>query len=64
MSESPQKDPNSPEMFVTKQDAPEQHNEDARKSYAGNDEEAVRKRQEQALMFEKYLEESGLSLSF
>ena len=24
----------------------------------------VRKRQEQALMFEKYLEESGLSLSF
>ena len=28
------------------------------------DEEKVRKRQEQALMFEKYLEESGLSLSF
>jgi hypothetical protein len=29
-----------------------------------DDEERVRKRQEQALMFEKYLEESGLSLSF
>ena len=28
------------------------------------EEEKVRKRQEQALMFEKYLEESGLSLSF
>ena len=28
------------------------------------DEAQVRKRQEQALMFEKYLEESGLSLSF
>lgn len=26
--------------------------------------DAVRKRQEQALMFEKYLDESGLSLSF
>ena len=30
----------------------------------GADEGRVRKRQEQALMFEKYLEESGLSLSF
>ena len=28
------------------------------------DPEKVRKRQEQALMFEKYLEETGLSLSF
>ena len=28
------------------------------------DDAQVRKRQEQALMFEKYLEESGLSLSF
>mmetsp|Transcript_31561 Transcript_31561/g.30874 ORF Transcript_31561/g.30874 Transcript_31561/m.30874 type:complete len:88 (-) Transcript_31561:143-406(-) len=28
------------------------------------EEERVRKRQEQALMFEKYLEDSGLSLSF
>ena len=28
------------------------------------DENKVRKRQEQALMFEKYLEETGLSLSF
>ena len=28
------------------------------------EEERVRKRQEQALLFEKYLEESGLSLSF
>ena len=28
------------------------------------DDATVRKRQEQALMFEKYLEESGLSLSF
>ena len=29
-----------------------------------NSEANTRKRQEQALMFEKYLEESGLSLSF
>ena len=29
-----------------------------------NSEAATRKRQEQALMFEKYLEESGLCLSF
>ena len=29
-----------------------------------NDPEKIRKRQEQALMFEKYLDESGLSLSF
>ena len=29
-----------------------------------DDPEKVRKRQEQALMFEKYLEETGLSLSF
>jgi len=28
------------------------------------EEERARKRQEQAVMFEKYLEESGLSLSF
>ncbi len=28
------------------------------------EEEKVRKRQEQALMFEKYLDESGLSLAF
>lgn len=27
-------------------------------------EDPIRKRQEQALMFEKYLDESGLSLSF
>ena len=31
---------------------------------ASGDDPQVRKRQEQALMFEKYLEESGLSLSF
>ncbi len=36
---------------------------DAKKD-AQQDEAQVRKRQEQALMFEKYLEESGLSLSF
>ena len=30
----------------------------------GVDPEVMRKRQEQALMFEKYLEESGLCLSF
>ena len=29
-----------------------------------DDPEKIRKRQEQALMFEKYLDESGLSLSF
>ena len=31
---------------------------------ATEDPEQVRKRQDQALMFEKYLDESGLSLSF
>ncbi len=37
---------------------------DAKKDGGQQDEAQVRKRQEQALMFEKYLEESGLSLSF
>ena len=36
----------------------------AGKLEAHADDAQVRKRQEQALMFEKYLEESGLSLSF
>ena len=36
----------------------------AGKPEAHADDAQVRKRQEQALMFEKYLEESGLSLSF
>ena len=31
---------------------------------AGDNPDAIKRRQEQALMFEKYLEESGLCLSF
>jgi hypothetical protein len=34
------------------------------KSEVNEEEERARKRQEQAVMFEKYIEESGLSLSF
>ena len=38
--------------------------EDAERKEADVEEEQARKRQEQAVMFEKYIEESGLSLSF
>ena len=53
-------------MFVTKQDDAEHHEnrDDQAAKIEASDDDAVRKRQEQALMFEKYLEESGLSLSF
>ena len=52
-------------MFVTKQDDAEHHeNREESAKIEPSDDDQVRKRQEQALMFEKYLEESGLSLSF
>lgn len=38
--------------------------EEPGKSAEEEEEERARKRQEQAVMFEKYIEESGLSLSF
>ena len=54
LSQSPAKGTFVTDPEKKKAGKPEQHVDDAQ----------VRKRQEQALMFEKYLEESGLSLSF
>ena len=59
LSQSPTK--SGKETFLT-EDKPDKKKKPADAPHV--DDATVRKRQEQALMFEKYLEESGLSLSF
>ena len=50
------------EVVPAKDQEQDDQNQKAMEDY--EDPQVVRKRQEQALMFEKYLEETGLSLSF